>query len=607
MESNNNDISPLQQYNPSNSLNNQPEKPINEEIPKDTESISQPDDREIKTPNENVNNENINNNLENKKKGKSKLPIIIVLILLIAALALGYVFLFMDKKDDKNTSTNKDINTKVKSSEYRMSGNSLEAFDLYFLKLENEKVNKIYSPLSIKYALEMLAEGSDGNSKAQLDAVIGDYEAKKYTNSENMSFANALFIRNTFKDSVKEEYKNLLLNKYNAEVKLDSFENASTINSWVKDKTLGLLDNLVDDDTVNGLDFALINALAIDMEWEENFLIMENEKASCGIACYRHVVLKDMNFDHFAYYGVEDVTKSTFKDMDDKISGMDVNASLNNYDIISELGEDNIRKTVGDEFRKYLNDPANENEINMYLNGDKSDENIEKAINKYLDEYIEDISSNYKRNNHTTDFSLYVDDDVKVFAKDLKGYNGTTLQYVGIMPINLELDSYINTLTADKVNTLINNLRDLKLENFKDGVVTLITGHIPKFKFDYELDLMTDLKKLGIEDVFDVEKANLSKITSGKASITSAKHKANIEFTQDGIKASAATIAGGAGAGAGFDYIYEIPYEQIDITFDRPYMFIIRDKNSGEVWFIGTVYNPLLFSEDTTSLYYQYN
>ena len=29
---------------------------------------------------------------------------------------------------------------------------------------------------------------------------------------------------------------------------------------------------------------------------------------------------------------------------------------------------------------------------------------------------------------------MYNDDNIKVFAKDLKTYNQTTLQYVGIMP-----------------------------------------------------------------------------------------------------------------------------------------------------------------------------
>ena len=50
---------------------------------------------------------------------------------------------------------------------------------------------------------------------------------------------------------------------------------------------------------------------------------------------------------------------------------------------------------------------------------------------------------------------LYVDDSVKAFAKDLKEYDGTTLQYVGIMPISEDLDSYINNMDAKKINKII--------------------------------------------------------------------------------------------------------------------------------------------------------
>ena len=28
------------------------------------------------------------------------------------------------------------------------------------------------------------------------------------------------------------------------------------------------------------------------------------------------------------------------------------------------------------------------------------------------------------------------------------------------------------------------------------------------------------------------------------------------------------------------------------MTFNNPYLYLIRDKNSGEVWFVGTVYQP---------------
>ena len=223
-----------------------------------------------------------------------------------------------------------------------------------------------------------------------------------------------------------------------------------------------------------------------------------------------------------------------------------------------------------------------------------------------LDELLKYIpkkspNSNYKDVSYNTEFSLYVDDDVKAFAKDLKEYNGTTLQYVGIMPINVDLNNYISNVDAKTINSILNNLKELKSENFKEGVVTEIKGYIPKFKFEYSLNLKEDLEKLGVKDIFDSGKANLSNLTSQKdAYIASAIHKANIEFTQDGIKASAATLFGGRGAAVPFDYIYEVPFEEIDLTFDKPYMFLIRDKETGEIWFTGTVYNPLLWNDDQT-------
>ena len=47
-----------------------------------------------------------------------------------------------------------------------------------------------------------------------------------------------------------------------------------------------------------------------------------------------------------------------------------------------------------------------------------------------------------------------------------------------------------------------------------------------------------------------------------------------------------------------FDYLYDVPVEKIDLTFDKPYMFIIRNKETGEVWFAGTVYEPLSLEDE---------
>ena len=61
-------------------------------------------------------------------------------------------------------------------------------FELLFLKLENQKENKIYSPLSIKYALKMLEDGTNGESKEQISKLLGKTSLTKYVSNKNLSF-----------------------------------------------------------------------------------------------------------------------------------------------------------------------------------------------------------------------------------------------------------------------------------------------------------------------------------------------------------------------------------------------------------------------------------
>lgn len=510
------------------------------------------------------------------KNNKTKIIVISLIAVIVVCVIAAILIVVMN---NKSKTIKEDV--EVKESAYKLSGNSLEDFDLYFLQLENEAVNKVYSPLSIKYALAMLNEGTVGTSNAQIKSVIGDYKANKYTNNANMSFANALFIRNAFKDVIEESYKNTLSTKYNADVICDSFENANTVNSWVSDRTFNLINNFLRDDVVQEQDFILINALAIDMEWNKYIQATNETYKNIYSVSYKHEKYSDsvplIVGDHYQ------TIKFNNESVDAKV--VQIGASINNYDIVTELGEANIRATVGAEYQKWLAEGA------CGYDYDVAYDDVDTLLNKYISE----IDSNYGEYEASTDFTFYVDDDVKVFAKDLKEYDGTTLQYVGIMPTSDSLENYIENTNAKEINKLISNLKEVKPENFKQGVVTKITGYIPLFDFEYELDLMEDLKKLGITDVFDINNADLSGIVGDAAAfIDSASHKATIEFSNEGIKAAAATAFGGMGsAGCWFEYLYEVPVEEIDLTFDNPYMFLIRDKDTGEVWFTGTVYNPL--------------
>ena len=551
------------------------------------------ENKEIKSENVLEQTEQNVSNTAGKNKKKVLVGVVVGVVLLCVLSLGGFYLLNQNKVKPEKAKTD----TKEYKSEYRLSGNSLEDFDLYFMKLENEEKNKVYSPLSIKYALEMLSEGASGETKKQLDAVIGDYVAKSYPNHDHMSFANAMFIRNTFKENILNDYTTKLTNKYGAEVVYDEFNDASTINNWVSGKTFKLIENLVDDSKVKDANFYLVNALAIDMNWTNQIHCTSDHKIPCigsGIynISYLHEKLDD---DADRYYSVteypyssEDEFYETYNNKNvfngkEKTKGAHILADFNKYDIVKDLGEDKIKEIIKPEYEEWLKSEYGKND---------------PPYEEFIVDFINDLKENYGKSANSTDFSLHEDDNVRVFAKDLQEYEGMNLQYIGIMPKTVPLVDFVKNTNKKELNDIINKLKVVNIDSFEEGYVTRIRGFIPFFKFEYELSLMEDLQKLGIKDVFDVNKANLTKMLGDgeKQYIGDVKHKANIEFSNDGIKASAATAMGGFGAAGGpyFEHLFKVPVKDIDVTFDKPYMYLIRDKATGEVWFTGTVYEPIV-------------
>ena len=514
---------------------------------------------------------------------KSKKPLIITLSIILVAAIIGVIIWL--RFFPSNPSGDGDSDDGVQGSSSQSDANpdyelgEFSDFDLVFLKLENENTNTIYSPLSIKYALAMLSDASDGDSYSQIYNLIGNYTPKTYTNNEHRALANAMFIRDSAKSNILSSYTDTIGSKFNASVIYDPFASVSPINTWISGKTLGIINNMLDDSILSSedydTDFLLVNALAIDMNWNNQLQCLFS--GADGVKCMGYWV----RFAHEKYS--DHVSEVMDNDSFDKIelNGQEVKAAkigatANRYDIINELGEDYIRSTVLAAYDEYVE----ENE---------EDEDFD------IDTYMEQLSANFGKQYSSTDFYFYESENEKVFAKDLQEYDGSVLQYVGIMPKDGELSTYINTTNAEKIGNLIGSLKDAsQINNYKDGVVTKIKAHIPFFNYDYELPLKDDLQELGVTDVFLPSKANLGKLTTNpEYFINNAKHKANIDFSNDGIRAAAATVvAGGRGAAmGGFDYKWDVPVEEIDLTFDKPFLFLIRDKSTGEVWFVGTFYN----------------
>lgn len=143
--------------------------------------------------------------------------------------------------------------------------------------------NYMFSPLSVKMALALAANGAEGNTKQELISAIGAEDLDKfnrsmaklietYSKSEKLQIkaANAVFVNTDnspydFSDS----YKNTVKKYYNAESQKVNNKNAvKTINDWVNDNTNGKIKKIIDDS-----DFwaSLVNAIYFKGAWEDKF------------------------------------------------------------------------------------------------------------------------------------------------------------------------------------------------------------------------------------------------------------------------------------------------------------------------------------------------
>ena len=91
---------------------------------------------------------------------------ILIIVLLIVICCMGFVIYNSNRTDDNtiiesNQTEKKDFSA---VNEYALTDNDFSKFDFSFLKFENKKENKIYSPLSIKYTFKMLEEAATGNA-----------------------------------------------------------------------------------------------------------------------------------------------------------------------------------------------------------------------------------------------------------------------------------------------------------------------------------------------------------------------------------------------------------------------------------------------------------
>jgi serpin B len=159
-------------------------------------------------------------------------------------------------------------------------------------------------------------------------------------------------------------------------------------------------------------------------------------------------------------------------------------------------------------------------------------------------------------------------------AIELPYRNGDTSMLI-ILPDEGRFQTIEAQLSSEMITDLIGG------ETF--GPVNL---SLPKFTYDSDFSLNEALIGLGMTDAFDPDRADFSGMDGARdLFIGEVLHKAYVAVDEKGTEAAAATAV-----------IMELTSapmgEPITFTVDRPFVYMIRDQQTGSILFLGRVMDP---------------
>ena len=154
-------------------------------------------------------------------------------------------------------------------------------------------------------------------------------------------------------------------------------------------------------------------------------------------------------------------------------------------------------------------------------------------------------------------------------------YAGENLAMYVFLPVR---DSSL----ADLVGKLTGDIWERIRRQFKstDGTVVF-----PKFKVEYSTELKRPLESLGMKTAFDASRADFSGIAP-HLYISAAVQKTFVEVNEEGTEAAAVT--GIAVATTAF----RPPSQPFQMVVDRPFLFLIEDRPTRTILFLGVVFDP---------------
>ncbi len=157
-------------------------------------------------------------------------------------------------------------------------------------------------------------------------------------------------------------------------------------------------------------------------------------------------------------------------------------------------------------------------------------------------------------------------------------YDGSGFALTVILPDEGQFETVEAELDAGTLATAVDQL-----------AYTEVLLYLPKFEFDFGASVADTLQALGMTDAFNPDAADFTGMVEGTPAeplfISDVLHKAFISVDENGTEAAAATVVIGVGAGAPTQ-------EPPEVRIDRPFLFAIRDTDTGTLLFLGRVMDP---------------
>lgn len=162
----------------------------------------------------------------------------------------------------------------------------------------------------------------------------------------------------------------------------------------------------------------------------------------------------------------------------------------------------------------------------------------------------------------------FYDEDLSAALCELPFGNGAFVLNILLPDNDIPFDTFISSLSAEEWGDM-----EKMLYSCNKYVI------IPKLDFNYKGNesIISALRALGVEDVFDPAKANLSGMGTPDTYVSDVIHGTRFRMDEKGAEAAAVTIIGGKLAAA--------PCEEF--FADHPFIFAIREVSTGAILFIG--------------------